>query len=134
MNGKRSNQRGFSLIELVIVIVVLAVAAVAILGQFSQASSTVVSNEQHQTAAQLAQERMEELLATRRTQGYAAIAAGTVNDTLAGNYAAYARTVTVTEPAGGGGCTAGATCKDVVVSVSRGGPVLAQVTTVLVDY
>ena len=127
-------QRGFSLIELVMVLVVLAVSATAILGQFSQASSSIRTNEHMQTATQLAQERAEELLATRRDQGYGAIATGTTTDTLAGSYAAYGRTVTVTEPATGGGCPVGATCKEVVVSVSVSGELFSEITLVLVDY
>jgi len=131
---KRARQSGFTLIELIMVIIVVALASVPILGQFSQVAGSTLIDEQFQTAAQLAQERAEGILALRRTQGYAAVATGTTNDTLTGNYSAYSRRVTVTQPPAGGGCAAGATCKGVVVTVSRGSGNRAAVAFVLVNY
>ena len=127
-------QRGFTLLELVMVILLVALASVPILGQFSQASGTLLTDEIIQTAAQLAQERAEGLLAERRVNGYAAVPAGTVNDVLGGAYSSYSRTVTVTSPPGGSGCAAGATCKEVVVSVDHSGRTRAEVTLMLVSY
>lgn len=131
---KRTTQQGFTLLELVLVIVVIALASVPILGQFSQAGQSLLLNEEIQTAGQLAQERAELLLATRREQGYAAIATGTTSEILTGNYAGYTRTVTVNEPPSGTGCAVGATCKEVLVSVARGGSQRAALTLMLVDY
>ena len=59
---------------------------------------------------------------------------GTVNDVLAGAYSSYSRTVTVTSPPGGSGCAAGASCKEVVVSVDHSGKTRAEITLMLVDY
>ncbi len=128
-------QRGFSLIELVVVIVLLSIAAVALLQQFSQASGSLIRNEELQTASQLAQLKAEELLAIRRMQGYnhAALTAGTANESLAGHYAGYTRSVTITEPAASG-CPTGGTCKGVDVRVSRGATSLARIRLVLVNY
>ncbi|MBT8117479.1 MAG: type II secretion system GspH family protein [Gammaproteobacteria bacterium] len=127
-------QRGFTLLELVMVIVLVALASIPILGQFSQASGTLLTDEIIQTAAQLAQERAEGLLADRRNTGYAAVPTGTVNDVLGGAWSSYSRTVTVTSPPGGSGCAAGATCKEVVVSVDHSGRTRAEVTLMLVSY
>ena len=132
MNTRR--QQGFTLLELVMVIVLVALASVPILGQFSQASSILLTDEIIQTAAQLAQERAEGILADRRTGGFAAVPTGTVNDVLSGAYSSYSRTVTVTSPPGGGGCAVGATCKEVVVSVDHSGRTRAEITTMLVSY
>lgn len=129
-----STQQGFTLIELIMVIVVVALASAPILGQFTGVTSSLLINEEIQTGAQLAQERAEGILAVRRTQGYAAVPVGTVTDVLGGNYAAYGRTVTVNEPPVGGGCAAGATCKEVIVSVTYTGNPRADVTFILVDY
>ena len=130
----RIAQQGFTLLELVMVIVLVAVASVPILGQFSQISGSLLTDEIIQTAAQLAQERAEGLLADRRTAGYAAVPVGTINDVLAGAYASYSRTVVVTQPPAGSGCAAGATCKEVIVSVDHSGKTRAEVTYILVSY
>ena len=130
----RHTQYGFTLLELVMVIMLVAIASIPILGQFSQAASSLVTDEIIQTAAQLAQERAEGLLADRRVSGYAAVPTGTVNDVLTGAYSSYSRTVTVTSPPAGGGCAGGATCKEVVVSVDHSGRTRAELTFVLVNY
>jgi prepilin-type N-terminal cleavage/methylation domain-containing protein len=130
----RSGQQGFTLLELIIVIVIVALASVPILGQFTQVTSSMLIDEEIQTAAQLAQERAEGVLADRRSQGYAAIPTGTTIDALAGNYASYTRTLTVNEPPSGSGCAAGATCKEVIVTVDRAASARAEVTFVLVSY
>jgi len=131
---KRSLQSGFTLIELIMVIIIVALAAVPILGQFTRVAGSTLIDEALQTAAQLAQERAEGILAQRRAQGYAAVATGTTNDVLTGNYSGYSRSVTVTQPPAGGGCASGATCKGVVVRVDRGPSKRAEVAFVLVSY
>lgn len=130
----RHSQHGFTLLELVMVIMLVAIASIPILGQFSQAASSLVTDEIIQTAAQLAQERAEGLLADRRVGGYAAVPTGTVNDVLTGAYSSYSRSVTVTSPPAGGGCAGGATCKEVVVSVDHSGRTRAEIAFVLVSY
>lgn len=132
MNSSR--QQGFTLLELIIVIVIVALASVPILGQFTQVVSSMLVDEEIQTAAQLAQERAEGILADRREQGYIAIATGTSTDVLAGNYAAFTRTLTVNEPPSGSGCASGASCKEVIVTVGRGASERARVSFILVNY
>jgi prepilin-type N-terminal cleavage/methylation domain-containing protein len=127
-------EAGFTLLELITVIIIVALASVPILGQFTQVAGSTLLDEEIQTAAQLAQERAEAILALRRDQGYAAVAIGTTSDVLTGNYGSYSRSVSVTEPPAGGGCAAGATCKGIVVSVDRGPSNRATVSFVLVDY
>ncbi len=131
INGK---QQGFTLLELVMVITLIAVASIPILGQFSQASSMLLTDEIIQTAAQLAQERAEGILADRRSNGYAAVLTGTTSDVLTGAYSSYSRTVTVTSPPGGSGCAVGATCKEVIIGVDHSGRTRAELTFILVNY
>ena len=127
-------QQGFTLLELIMVIVIVALAAVPILGQFTRVSSSMLVDEEIQTAAQLAQERAEGVLADRRSLGYASIPTGTSIDSLAGNYAGYTRTLSVNEPPSGSGCATGASCKEVIVTVDRGASTRAEVTFLLVSY
>ena len=135
-----NRQQGFTLIEMVLVIVIIAIASVPIFGLFTQASTSLLTNESIQTAAQLAQERAEFLLAIRRDpgQGYAAapLANGTTDETfpVASHFSTYTRRTVISEPYVGAGCPGGAACKEVVVSVAKSGTTYALVTFILVDY
>lgn len=128
------SERGFTLIELVTVMLVIALASVPLFGQFSSAASRLLEDEKIQTAVQLAQERAEALIALRRSQGFVAVPVGTLNDTLAGNYTAYSRQVTVNQPPTGPGCPTGASCKEVIIAVNRDARTRARLSFVLVDY
>ena len=120
---KHLQQSGFSLIELILVITIVALASVPILGGFTQAASSTLINEDIQIASQL-----------RRDQGYAAISVGATNDALTGDFVDFSRTVTITEPPTFGACAVSATCKGVVVTVSRGLKKRAEINYVLVEY
>lgn len=134
----RNRQLGFTLIELVAVIIVMAVAAVPLFGLFSQSGVSMLANEETQTAAQLAQERAEHLMAVRRNRGYGDVELSTnLSEDLNGtNYSRYTRSTTITNPFTGNGCPGGATCKQVLVQVSddASGTVRSAVTFVLVSY
>jgi hypothetical protein len=104
---------------------------VPLFGMFTQAATSLLNNEDLQVAAQLAQEQAEQLLALRRDQDFSAVATGT--STVNGVYNGFNRTTTVTQPAPGG-CPGAALCKGVTISVNKGGPVLTEVTFLLVDY
>jgi hypothetical protein len=86
-----------------------------------------------QAAAQLAQEKAEEILADRRSQGFASIPTGTLTET--GVYNGFNRTTLITQPSPApAACPGGSTCDEVVVQVDKGGPVLAEINLLLVDY
>ena len=124
--------RGFTLIELVMVIVILSIASVAVLDQFTQATKAWFVDEDVQVASQLVQERAEQVLLNRRTSGYASVTLGTVNDTLTGSFASYTRTVIVSTLSSTP-CPA-ASCKQVQITVARGGTPLASATLMLASY
>lgn len=128
-----ASQRGATLIEMVMVIVLLAVAATAIMDQFTTSARSYRINESIQTAAQLAQECAEHILAARRLQGYAT--AITVNcPTLPAVYTAagYARTRTF--DAAPAACFAPPDCREVTVTVTQDGVTRASVVLMLGSY
>lgn len=85
---------GATLVEMVAVILVLAIAAITIMDQFANSARSYQTNETLQTAAQLAQECAEQILATRRLQDYATAIISTCPNLPASYTAAgYARTV-----------------------------------------
>ena len=128
-------QNGFTLIEMVLVIVILSIASAPLFSLFSRAASSILINEKIQTAAQLAQERAEFLLAVRRSQNFlAAELSGSTTETLDGNYSGYTRNTTITQPPPGPGCPAGASCKQIDINVEEGGSSYAEVTFLLVGY
>ena len=129
------SQSGFTLIEMVLVIIIISIASVPLFSLFSRAASSLLINEKTQTAAQLAQEHVEFLLAVRRAQGFVAPQlSGNTTEALSGNYSGYSRSTVITQAAGGPGCPAGANCKEITVSVDEAGSSYAEVTLLLVDY
>ena len=126
-----TTEQGFTLIELVLVITVMAVAAIPLFSLFTQATTSLLDNEDLQVATQLAQEKAEQILGQRRNQGFAAVPAGSTAEPNA--YGSFNRSIVVSQPAAGG-CPGAATCKGVVIAVDNGGPALAEVTLLLVDY
>jgi len=130
-----TEQRGFTLIELIVVIIIMAIASVPLFGLFSQAGVSMLANEKIQTATQLAQERAEHLLAVRRNQGYTAadVSVGQVEN-LAGNYTRTTSIIDETVPYAGSDCPAVGACKQITVSVAEAGKTRAEITFLLVNY
>ena len=138
MNGRLSSAgRGFSLIELIVVIVVVSVAAAVLPAFFGGIAKSLGTNEDIQTAAQLAQECSEHILAMRRNPavGFAGIG-NTICDALPPPLAGFARAVDVTPLTDSPPCTVtvAGTCKKAVVTVTRGIAAPAAVTVMLVEY
>ncbi len=144
---RRHSMRGFSLVELVAIIVVLSVGIVSLLQVFGAATRTIANNVDGQVGAQLAQERAEQLLADRRSldpaRGFNAPSLTPVPSTVDEvpvvafpNY--WRRTAITTIAPGVNPCPAGATCKQVVVTVvPTGQPItqpVGQVVFMLVNY
>jgi prepilin-type N-terminal cleavage/methylation domain-containing protein len=129
------NQHGFTLIELIAVIIIVSIATVPLFSLFSQAGFSLLADEKLQTATQLAQERAEYLLGVRRNRSYTDPEVSTpLIENLAGNYAGYTRTTTVTDPFLGLACPGGAACKQLAVRVDEGGQARAEIIFVLVNY
>lgn len=130
---------GFSLIEIIVVLVVVGIAGAALLTMYGQAAKTLGTNEDVQTAAQLAQECSEHILEGRRRNTQPLLAVGNNNSICNGftgawgalGYGAPDVDVFNVAPAPGGLCPTGATCRQAVISVNQGAAVRAQVTLLL---
>lgn len=72
------NEKGFTLIELLIVCVVMSFAFLGLANLFPISVASLNESRMHTTAADLAQEKMEDLLEI--DGGHADLAAGTHND------------------------------------------------------
>ncbi len=116
------------------VIAIVAIAAVPILGQFRQLSLGALVNEEIQVAAQLAQEGAEQVLATRRNLGYSSVVPGTQTETLTGEFNQFSRTVAINDATTSSACPASASCRNIVVTVSRASRNRAEVNYLLIDY
>ncbi len=134
---EHATQRGFSLIELILVIVILGIAGTAVLGQFAYIGPGLLNSEAMQTAAQLAQERAEEILADRRLNNYSAATLDALDgttDTLTSPYDIYTRSISVTAiVAPTARCPAG-DCREITISVSKGGASLADIDFMVANY
>lgn len=129
--------RGISLIEMIVVMVLVSAAAVPLLSLYGVVVRSLPINEDTQTAAQLAQECAEHVLAARRNPavGYGAID-NSICNVLPPPLAGFARKVEVTDLAASPPCTvkAAGTCKKVEVSVSAQTTEPTRLTFMLVNY
>ena len=125
-------RNGFTLIELVMVIVLLSISTAGLVTLFGQLTNSLSINNDIQTAAQLAQECAEHLLAARRRAGYDL---GGVSDCSAlpalNGFGPPA--VTVSDPYAGSACPVGANCKLLSIQAAYSGGA-ATVTLVMADY
>ena len=67
---RQSSQAGISLIELTVVMVFLGIVLVAMMRMMTNSISTSVNVEFLRTAANLGNEKMEQIFADKRSQGY----------------------------------------------------------------
>lgn len=114
------------------VIVVLSISSVGLITLFGQLSGSLEINHDIQSAAQMAQECGEHILAARRDAGFNL---GGITDcntlpTLSGNGPP---SVAITDPYGGSGCPGGASCKLVTITASYANS-NSTITLLLADY
>lgn len=125
-------QHGFTLIEMVMVIVVLAIGSVALMDQFVNASKSYLTDESLQTSAQLAQDCAEQIMATRRVQGYATAIASDCR-ALPAAYTAAGYAATASFSAAPPACVT-ALCRQVDVVVTHNATERARVVFMLGSY
>jgi prepilin-type N-terminal cleavage/methylation domain-containing protein len=129
-------ERGFTLIEFVVVIVLMGVGLVSLASMFGQVATTLPANTSIQMAAQAAQACSEHALESRRSGqvSFANVDATICNDLPA--VSGFTRSVAVTDiSAAGDPCpdTTAGTCKQLLVTLTGGGTTITA-TTMLVDY
>jgi prepilin-type N-terminal cleavage/methylation domain-containing protein len=89
------NERGFTLIEVMVACALISVALVGMAGAMTTAYGTIDKSGEQTTASTLAMQRMEWL----RNQAFASsnLSAGSVTETLTGTYAGYTRITTIVD-------------------------------------
>jgi prepilin-type N-terminal cleavage/methylation domain-containing protein len=89
------NERGFTLIEVLVAFAMISVALLAMSGMMTSAYSTIDRSGEQTAASVLGQQRLEFL----RNQAFtsSALSAGTTTETLTGTYAGYRRVTTVVD-------------------------------------
>jgi prepilin-type N-terminal cleavage/methylation domain-containing protein len=124
--------KGFTLIELVMVIVLLSISTAGLVTLFGQLTGSLSINNDIQTAAQLAQECAEHLLAARRQAGYDL--GGTTNCSALPTFNGFGPpAVTISDPYAGSACPATANCKLLTINATYGSGA-STVTVLLTDY
>jgi prepilin-type N-terminal cleavage/methylation domain-containing protein len=116
----KPNQRGVTLLEMVVVIAVVATAAVSLGGLFANSVATLPHNERLQRAAQLAQGCAERIYTARHTADFEF---DTTPALLESAYcglpeSAAAFTLAITSDSAGAACLSGLVCRQLVISVS----------------
>lgn len=94
------NQRGFSLVEAILTLVILAVGTFGVMSIFTSSVDKFNNSEQMSISSFLAQGKLEEMIAGKKSQGYVSITNVNypANEDLAGlGYAGYTRTTTILE-------------------------------------
>ncbi len=129
MKGRRVT--GFSLIELVVVVLLTAILAATVPMLIATPMDHLVASEQRLVATQLAQQRMEQLLAERRSVGYNGVS--TAADDLLMGGSSYHRSVTLS-PTLGGACPEEMACQTATVTVAVDGTPRTTLSLLLVDY
>ena len=127
--------RGFTLIEVIATMVLLSIGAVGILGMYSTVGRNLGGNQDIQTAAQLAQECVEHIMAARRnnvTVDYAGVTGATFCSAALPVMAGFTVTTTIVDPYAPAFCPG--TCKRVDISVAKGANVVATSSLMLVNY
>ena len=131
MNLLRPN-KGFTLIELVMVIILLSISCAGLVTLFGQLTNSLSINNDIQAAAQLAQECAEHLLAARRRSGYDL---GGIDDcsALPAFNGFGPPQVNIDEPYAAAACPGSANCKLLTIKAVYGSGA-STVTLLLTDY
>lgn len=139
--------RGFTLIEMLVLIIVFSGSLVALLSVSRQSARRIADVDAGARAMQLAQERVETVIADRHNpnRGYAYVPLQTSSCSTISVSCAYpvesnlmgtsmARSVLISDASSSSSCPVPAAgCKQVLVSVTKNGVLLASLSTLLAN-
>lgn len=130
-----SRQRGFSLIELVIVMLIISGGVLGLAGAFGNAAKSLTINESLQQAAQYGQECAEKALANRHDNGFAGMAAFACDANPAG-YTRVAAVGAVYTGTAVSACPNSIQCRDIVITTTStsNGTLNSSITVMLASY
>lgn len=142
--SRARGERGFTLIEMIMVMMVLSIAAVSVLEAFSGNGRGLLLADNNHVAQNLAQECAEYIARSKQDGAitYGAITA-TVCDAPLPDVNGFSltvdpRDVTSATCPGGANCLAlcpsGALCKDTTIAVTKSGSILATAKILFVNY
>ncbi len=98
MLKKLRNKKGVTLIEAVFTVAIIGAGLLGVLYAYLGGARSSLLANQTVVAANLAQEKLEEIIADRSSQGYAATILTNYSDgQLSGDFSAYTRNVTILE-------------------------------------
>lgn len=89
------SSKGISLLESVVALLILSFGIFAYISLFSQMSTATIEDELASTASRLANQKLEEVLATKANSGYAGVNLGTTTENITYASHAYARQTTI---------------------------------------
>jgi len=136
VSARRFVQRGFTILEMVIVVVILSIVGATVSLMVARVGSGQSENSDLQVGGQLLQECGEWIISNHRRDG------SFFTSTLSNSSTCYGLTsfggfstpsVTVTAYAGAG-CPTGGTCKLAAITVTKSGTSLNPMNIVLVRY
>ena len=137
----RAAQRGFTLLEMIMVVVILGIASVAVVTIVARVGAGQDENSDLQVGAQLLQECGEWIVAShRRDENFYTniFVVGTSTNCFSGgaSYGGFATpTVAVADVTGTGGCPPSpAECKSGLITITKGGVALNPINVMLVKY
>ncbi|MBT3182323.1 MAG: type II secretion system protein [Deltaproteobacteria bacterium] len=129
-------QKGFTIIELLLAVVIISTGLVGIMSLFDNATRGAMQLDLNVIAANLAHEKLEEIVLDKVTNGYATLSDASYSfENPVTDFNAYTRNVTITEvdPQDLSTTQAGSGYKRVDVTVSWGNG-FVMIPTVLSNY
>jgi len=133
------SKQGISLVESILALLILSLGIFAYISLFAEMSTATIEDELASTASRLANQKLEEVLATKANLGYGEINIGTTNENITYANHAYVRQtvvnyVNVSDLQTLSGSDTGIKKVDVTVSWSDRSARQIQLTSVVANY
>lgn len=131
-------QRGFTIVDTILMMMIVGIGLSGIIMFFANTNREVLDSNFTVMASALAQERVEQVVADRGSQGYAAVTQNTypAEPNMAAPFAGFSRTTTVTEvdPANPNAALVGSGLKRIDVQVAWNGGQTVSLSTMVGNW